>query len=109
MKKYIINYIAKHLFKLITEDEFLRVDKKGDVHFRGTVLTKDQIETLSKEAKDIKSTELYKILLNEMTFLSNKKIFFDSTSETDLLAGKMALWTLDVLSRKIDNISRLVR
>jgi hypothetical protein len=108
MKKYIINFIAGKLFKLVTEDEFLRVDPKtGNVHYRGTVLTKQSVESLAHEAKNIKSSELYKVMLNEMTFIANKKMFFDSTSETDILAGKMILWTLDVLSRKIDNISRL--
>lgn len=108
MKNRLINLIAGRLFRLVTEEDFLRLDVgTGKVYLRGRELAPSQVDDLAREARDIQSTNVYKLILSEMTFEANKKIFFDSRSESDLVAGKMVLWTLDVLSRKVDNLGKV--
>ena len=108
LRRLLINFIAKNFFKLVTEDEFLRYEEKtGRVFNRNIPLTQAQIDGIIHEAKSIQENQLFQYMVKEMTFLANKKMFFDSTSENDIVAGKMILWTLDVMTRKIDNIRKL--
>lgn len=106
IKLRLLNWLAKHLFKLITEDEFLKFNQKdGKIYLRGNPLTKDQMNSISEQAKTIQSLELWGLLMKEMTFIANKKIALESTSINDVLGGKYILYTLDVLSRKVYNLS----
>jgi len=106
IKLRLLNLLARHLFKLVTEDEFLKFNSKdGKLYLRGNPLTNDQMNSIVEQAKTIQSLDLWKLLMLEMTFIANKKIALDSVSLDDVLGGKYVLYTLDVLSRKVYNLS----
>ena len=107
IKTALINFIAKHLFKLVTESDFLRIDNNAQVSFRGKLLNSIEREAIVVEAKNLHANEMWKLLQNEMVYVANKKMFYDSSTTDDILAGKMVLWTLDVMQKKIDKLSRL--
>ena len=111
MKTYIKNLvftlITKHLFKIITQDDFLTVDKQGIIWHKGNALSVAQRQGLIKMANEIRNNELFTLLMKEMTFVANKEIYFNSKTISDVLGGKMCLWTLDVLTKKIENLSNL--
>ena len=39
--------------------------------------------------------------------VSNKKMFIDSRSEMDMIAGKLVMWIWDVIKSKLKNMSNL--
>ena len=107
MKKWLINLLAGSLFKLVSENDFYRVGEKGTLIHRGRVLTDVEKHRIISEAKFLQSSETLLALLAEMIYVANKRIYFDSKDATDMLGGKMVLWTIDVLVKKIDNLSKL--
>jgi hypothetical protein len=107
IKNWLVNYIAGHLFNFITENDFLIKKRDGSIFFKGKKLSQQETQTIAEEAHNIKSSFLYKLLINEMIHVANKKIYFDATTHEHLIEGKCTLWTIDVLTRKIDNIAIL--
>lgn len=106
IKLRIANYLLKNLFKVVLESEIIHVDKKtGAWYLRGTKLSEEQINSLIQQAKTLQGLELFHLLLAEMKFISNKRMFDEALSTEDLLGGKWMLYTIDVLSKKVYNIS----
>lgn len=99
-----LNSSIEHLFKMVTEKDFL-VNKGGILYLGGRALDEKETLSLVEQAKTIKSFPLWQIMLNEMVMAANKKIFFESVEVDDIVFGKAALWALDVFAKKVDNLS----
>lgn len=106
MTKDKLNLITKDLFNTKKEKDCLRM-VGNKLSLNGKILDVKQKDTIIGQAKEIRNMDLYILLCNEMEFLGNKKIYFDSGNEIDLLFGKAVLWTIDVLKQKVDNLASL--
>ncbi len=111
MKKYfrqkLINFLAKQLFKTIVEDDFLTISKMGVVKFKGKILDNAQKADLIRNARDLLDNQAWQLMLIEMSFVANKKIYFDSGTMEDMVGGKLILWTLDVMFKKVIKLAEL--
>lgn len=107
VKTKMVQWVMKSFLKTILEEEILRSDKNGNLIHRGKTLTASTKSGIILEAQGLNNSELLKILLLEMEFLGNKRIFNDSNDAGDMLGGKMVLWTVDVLRKKINSLSNL--
>lgn len=106
IKLRIANWLFKKYFKLILEEEILFCDPKtGKMYLRGNELTKEQVSALASQARAIRDTEFWGLLLKEMQYLAIRKGFIESLSVDDNLGGKFMLYTIDVLSKKVYNMS----
>lgn len=92
---------------MVSENDFLMSDKTGKLIYQGNPLTSEQKSSIISQAQVLHSMDLYKLLMNEMKYVANKKIFFDAKNIDDMMAGKMVLWTLDVIEKKIENLAKL--
>jgi hypothetical protein len=104
IKPELANLIFKHLFNGVTEDEVLTVVGKS-FYYCGRLLSDDEKRGIISEAKMIQASVLWNFLLNEMTVSANEKIFNKAVSPDDILAGKMVLWTLDIMKKKIAKLA----
>jgi hypothetical protein len=104
IKPELANLLFRHLFNGVTEDEVLSVVGK-DFYYCGKILSNEQKRGIIEEAKMINASTLWKFLLNEMKYSANDKIFNKSTTPDDIIAGKMVLWTLEIMEKKIDKLS----
>lgn len=100
------NFIFSHLYNGVTEDEFLTF-KGGTYYFYGKKMDKNKMLIIKEQADILKKSELLGMIFKEMNFLSNKKMFDESKTPEDLLAGKMLLYNIEVLSKKILKLSEL--
>lgn len=108
IKKILRNFIAKHLFKMITEKDFLRLNPKtGEMFIGKHKLTTSEIEGFSKAAKDLKQNDAYILIMRELWDSGEKKIFFEGTNQQAYEHGKSVLWTLDLFIKKVENLARL--
>src|SRR3972149_7488913 len=98
--------LAQGLFNSVSEKDILVFENSKLIH-NGNVLTVAEVRIIIEQAKTIQSLDLWRLLVDEMKYIANKKMYFDSKSEEDILAGKMVLWTVDVLEKKISNLSKL--
>lgn len=92
------------VFKAVTEDDILQIIN-GVVHFKGQPLTRQQADVLAAEAKMIQQTSLWQMLTDEMQYAAQQKMFDEARSIEDMWAGKMAIWVLDVMKKKLNSIS----
>lgn len=106
LRLHLINFLVSKLFKLVSEEDFFTM-KNGRLIHRGVVLTEDEKKGIIAEAQYLKSSKLLQVLFTEMAYLANRKMYFESNTTNDLLGGKYTLWTLDVLGKKIENLSNL--
>lgn len=79
----------------------------GKLAYNGRVLDVKQRETIVGQAKELKNMDVYILLMNEMEYLANKKMYYESDDENGILFGKAMLWVVDVLKKKVDNLSKM--
>ena len=106
MTKDRLNLITKELFNNKKEKDCLRM-VNGKLILNGKVLDVKQRDIIVSQAKEIKNMDLYQLLCNEMEYLANKKMYYDSTTLEDLQFGKAALWFIDIFKQKVDNLTKL--
>lgn len=108
IKKFLQNFIAKHLFKMVVEKDFLRFDAKTGLMYIGNhQLTKSEMEAFAKSAKDLKQNDAYILIMRELWSIGEKKIFFEGQDQKAYDNGKTILWTLDLIIKKVENLARL--
>ena len=106
MKRWILNKLLKHLFNAVTEDDVL-VYKAGQL-FRGKEsLSNLEVQELVSGSKTLKQMEIWKQLTNELKWVANNRIYNESVTTEDLTFPKAVLYVVDVMEKKIDNLSRL--
>lgn len=92
-----------YLFNGVTERDIIRVIH-NKVIYKGNILSDEQKHGIIEGAKTLQSLDVWKILCDEMRFAANKKIYHDSKDTTDIIAGKMVLWTVEVMEKKINSL-----
>lgn len=97
---------VKKLYNTINEDDILQLDEKGNWIFQGKILDKGSQQLLSAEAAQFLDSKLWKILKADIQYLSNKKMFLQSTSEMDLIAGKLWQYTLDTFKTRLKSMKK---
>lgn len=106
LQKKFVNILIRHLFNTVTADDILQQTVHG-MKFRGQLLSKEDAEAIKKGAAAFQDSIIWKVLLKEMQYAANQRMFEKSTSENDILFGKAMLYTIDILDRKIINLSNL--
>lgn len=106
MRTRILNFILKHLFNTITEEDILKVFN-GKMYTNNTELSKQDSRSVVTGAATIKSLLTWELLIKEMKHLSNERIYKHSTNEHDLIFGKAMLYTISILESKIDKLSKM--
>lgn len=106
MKRRIANWCLKYLFNAVTHEDVLR-QVNGHTVFRGQVVNQATQKDLVSGAKTLKQLNTFKMLMQEMKYLSNKRMFEHSKTNDDILFGKAMLYAVDILESKVDNISKL--
>jgi len=98
--------VFKHLFNGITEDDILKFVNGRLIH-KGIVLSQQQKNSIIISAENLIHNEALVAILTDLKATANKKIYHDSLSIEDTVAGKMALWVVDLIEKKIVNLSNL--
>lgn len=97
MKKWLLNKLASGLYGFVTEDKILRPEG----------LSEDERLMLKNNSKMLKRLKLWKDINHDMKYVATKMMYDKSESSEHILQGKMILFTLDVMEKKIDKLSKL--
>lgn len=100
------NQLFKELFNGITADDVMKFDGRNFVVGDKVLPANDNIDIVSG-AQTIKEMYVWKQLMKDMKWEANKRMYFDSKTTEDILAGKMILWTIDVIEKKLENLSKI--
>lgn len=104
-KDEVLTQAVKHLYNTIGAEDILRVDG-DDWIFEGKALNSGQKKLLASQARTLINTQLWKVLQADIKYMANKRMFVESKTEQDLIAGKIWLFTLDALKTRLNSMSR---
>jgi hypothetical protein len=100
------NYLLKHLLNAITEDQILIHNGKKFI-VGGKELPEADYRDITSGAQAIKSMYVWQLLCKEMKYHANEDIFNKSQTIDDVMFGKAVLYTVDVMEKKLDKLSKL--
>lgn len=107
----VLNLLLRHLFNAVTEDSFLKTTLQGGkvrgIMLGDKALTENEANELSNDAKFLKRSRLWKLLIESMQYSANDSLFNKSQTIDDMVFAKAMLYTLDVMEKKVENISQL--
>jgi len=106
LKRIFLHYLVKKLLKGITVDELLRTGPNGSIICQGRILSKEDVDSIQQEAEYINNSVVMKLLLKDMKYLANQTMFEKSSSYDDMMFGKAMLYVIDILEKKISNLSK---
>lgn len=106
MKRKILAYITRKLLVTITEYDIL-VTRNGKLYLEGEELSKEQQDVLASESRILAQSRPLNLILREMKYLSNKQMFENSKTTDDMIFGKAMLYTIDIIEKKINSLSKL--
>lgn len=106
LKVIIANYLLKHLFNTITADDILVYKDKAFQVAGKTLPVKDKQDIVSG-ARNIKRMFVWEMINKDIQFQANRMMYESSKNVDDMIFGKAILFTLDVISLKIDKLSKI--
>jgi len=102
-----IHKAAKDLFEILDSSAQLRITSTGALTYKGKIVPEAQKRRIAEEAKLILSLEFWGILMDDMKQVACRKMYEEATNEELLVGGKWMLYTLDVMYKKLYNLSKL--
>lgn len=106
LRRRFINWLVHGLFNTIDEDDILRV-VGGKLTLKGKFISEELKVKLKDDAERFKDSTIWKIIKTESQYVVNKNMFYKGQTTDDLLAGKVMLYLLQILSKKIDSLTKL--
>jgi hypothetical protein len=105
-KYWLAKQIVKKIFISVTEDDILTVVGKR-MYRHGFEVTPQEAHSIVSGAKGLQNLETWKIIIDDTRFMLNKQIFDKAQTADDLLFARGGLWALEVLEKKVRNLSKL--
>ena len=112
LRKKSIRWLVRDLFNTIDENDIINVKQSVNqlgqsritgIYIRNRKLDQSEIDALKEGAIQIQDSAIWKLLSNEVRYLSNKQMY-----ETgDVMSGQIALFVIKVIEKTIDKISKL--
>lgn len=104
-KHKILTLAVEKLYNTISKDDILtQID--GDMYIKGKIIDNSIKKVLIAEAENFKKSKLWGILQDDIKYHSNKKMYIDSQSVDDLIAGKLWLLTLDTFKTRLNSLQK---
>lgn len=107
-KNFDIGEVTKDLFIDINERERLVQTVTGKLYLGDTEVSEAQFKDIVTQAEVLKKIDLLEILFREIEGVACSAIYKQGGDDAEMLKhGKSMLYTVDVMRKKIDNLSRL--
>ena len=95
---------------MLSEEDFLVVDhKSGKAWIGQKEIDKQELSLIADDAQALMKSQAFALVCKAMLDAGRKKIFEEGHDRFSLDQGKMILWTLDVMAKKIANMASLRR
>jgi hypothetical protein len=104
-KHEILTMAVKRFYNSIDENDILK-RKSNKWFYRDKAMTENEVKTLIAEAHAFLNTRLWKVLKTDIEYQANKRMFLHSSSEIDLIAGKIALFNLEAIKTRLNTLTQ---
>jgi hypothetical protein len=106
LEDWVLTNAVRELYNTIGKDDIFR--KEDGIYWQGEkTMTGAELDHLQAEAKAMVDSKLWNTLKNDIQYQANKAMFIKAESEQDLIAGKLWLYTLDCIDKKLIELSNL--
>ena len=103
-KHLVLTQAVSDLFNNISDKDIFKISGQ-DWLFKNKKLSENEKLRLVSEAELLLKTNLWQMLQTEIRYRANKKMFLDSQTEYDLIAGKLMLYQLDIIKSVLNRIT----
>ena len=103
--KVLTQTVAK-LFNTLGPEDILWQKADGSWFVQGKAITESEKQQLVAEAQHLLNTRLWKVLKADVQYQANRKMFIESQTIDDLIAGKLCLYVLDIIQTRLNSMSR---
>lgn len=102
-KHTLLTELVRPLFNMVSKDDILKVQNKK-WYLQDRELAENEVHMLIEEVKLFKSSKLWKILQLDLRYQANKRMFIESKTTEDLIAGKLLLLYIDIIETRLKEI-----
>lgn len=106
LKIILLNWILRNLYNTITADDIL-IYNAGKFIVAGKELPEADRTDIITGADAIRKMFVWELLARDMKFQANKLIFEKQETIDDAIFGKAVLFVIDVLEKKLKNLSEI--
>ena len=106
LQKRFANWLIKGVFNTLEEEDVLRTNSSGELTFKGKVLTKEQQEVIKEDAIRFQNSQIWFFLRQEIKFQVGQSAILKSKTPEDMVASKIAMYLLTVITNKINTLSK---
>lgn len=107
LQRKFVRFLVRGLFNTIDESDVLRIDSKGVIMYQNKPLTREIADKIKTEAGTFNDSLVWEFLTNDMKYVSNQRMWEKSENIEDVLAGKIMLYTIEVMRKKLENLSKM--
>lgn len=105
MKKFIVQFLTKHLMRWVSEEDLLQVVPRGILH-KGKILPEEQMTQLIEQANLIRKSYLWKALSDEIRYISYLQ-FVKARDYDETLSAKLLLRAEEIIRKKVEELGKL--
>jgi hypothetical protein len=103
MKRLLQNWCLKHLFNTVTIENVL--SRNGVIiMLDGEQVSVAEHNALVNEARYLAETQLYKVITGTLRHQAQRKMFEESKSWEDMIAGKMMLHSIGIIENIVKTL-----
>lgn len=103
MKKYLVQFLTKHLFKWVSEEDLFEV-RNGKIFHKGKPLPEEQALQLVEQADLIGKSVLWKMLSDEIRYVAYLQ-FIKARNYEETLSAKLLLRAEEIIRKKVEELS----
>lgn len=107
MKKLLVQFLTKNLFRWVSEEDILEVRGKNIFH-KGRPLPEEQTIQIVEQANLIRKSYLWKVLSDEIRFVAYLQ-FVQSRNYEETLSAKLLLRAEEIIRKKVEELGMLNR
>lgn len=104
-KKKLIQYLVKNLLAGVTIEDILTTTNTG-WYLKGRKLTPEEVTQLKEEAHSFKDSVLWSVMLNEIRYLANLRMFEQAIVPENTVFGRAMLYNIEILEKFINRVSK---
>lgn len=106
LDKEILTELVRDLFNSIDEDDILREEIDGKWYVGDKELQDAEKKLVISEAQIFLKGKVWNVLQRDIKYLANKRMYINSRTEMDLVAGKLLLYLLDIIKTRLQSLDK---
>jgi hypothetical protein len=106
IKHLVTNFLIKHLLKTVTIDDLFRKEGR-DWYIGRHKLDAEELEALKEEADNLLTSEIWRLLSQEILWQSNLSMFEKAKTDSDMLFGKAMLYITELQRKFLETVRDL--